>query len=48
MSCGVGWQLQSQFDPLAWELLCAMGAALKKKKKEGGEKKDKKKKKKCP
>ena len=28
--CGVGWQLQLQFDPIAWELLYAMGVAKKK------------------
>ena len=29
--CGVGWQLQLQLDPLAWEPPYAMGSALKKK-----------------
>ena len=28
--CGVGWQLQLGFDPLAWEPPYAVGAALKK------------------
>ena len=28
--CGVGWQLQLQFKPLAWELPHAVGTALKK------------------
>ena len=32
--CGVGWQLQRQFDPLALELPYAAGAALKRKKRE--------------
>ena len=31
--CGVSQQLQLQFDPLAWELPYAIGAALKRKKK---------------
>ena len=31
MSCGVGWQLQLQFD-LAWELPDAVGVALKRQK----------------
>ena len=31
--CGVGSQLQLQFDPLPWELPYAEGLALKKKKK---------------
>ena len=33
MSCGVGQQLQLQFDPLAWELPNAAGVALKSKEK---------------
>ena len=32
MSCGVGWQLQLRFDPLAWEIPYASGLALKKEK----------------
>ena len=31
--CGVGWQVQLRFDPLAWEPSYAVGAALNSKKK---------------
>ena len=27
--CGIGWKLQLQFQPLAWELTYATGVALK-------------------
>ena len=30
--CGVGWQLQLRFEPLAWELPYATGAAINRKK----------------
>ena len=33
---GVGWQLQLQFNPLAWELPYAAGAALKSAPNKGG------------
>ena len=41
--CGVGWQLQLRFDPLAWYPPYAMGRALKKKQKKTKQKKTKKK-----